>query len=130
MTTDIIKQMQNSIDTGIELKLFTTRTEGAYTCLFCSSEEMFPMSKIPSMGNFNPARLCDDPYPVSDRPRGKKDLQSVKYHRQTIKNGLPVHPIWIYKHDGAYTLLDGAHRIVAHYLENKRKIPAIVVQKI
>jgi hypothetical protein len=37
-------------------------------------------------------------------------------------------PIWIAYKGGDFTLLDGAHRIVATYLENKRTILAYVVR--
>jgi ParB-like chromosome segregation protein Spo0J len=38
-----------------------------------------------------------------------------------------VEPVWIAKQKGRYILLDGAHRLVATYLEGKRTVPAYIV---
>ncbi len=76
--------------------------------------------------NFNPARLKSRPglaYPKSDRPRGEKDLVSVKYWMKMRK----VEPIWILKKDGESVLLDGAHRLVASYIMGKKTIPVWIV---
>jgi ParB-like chromosome segregation protein Spo0J len=80
------------------------------------------MNKIDTLENFNTARLSKNPYPVEDRPRGQKDLDSVLFHRRMIRKNGHSDPIWIIHKKGKYILLDGAHRIVASYLENKRKI--------
>jgi hypothetical protein len=49
-------------------------------------------------------------YPPSDRPRGKRDIDSVLYH---IANRA-CDPIVVHRsHDGVRTLLDGAHRLIA-----------------
>jgi ParB-like chromosome segregation protein Spo0J len=85
------------------------------------------MSQCRNLDNFNPARLSEDPYPKEDRPRGQKDLDSIVYHRQMIRKQGHTEPIWIVLKNGKYTLLDGAHRIVSTYLENKRTIPCYVV---
>lgn len=88
---------------------------------------MFPISKCIELNNFNPSRLSKDPYPEDDRPRGQKDLYSVLHHRRIIRKQNNTEPIWIALKRGEYTLLDGAHRIVATYLENKRNIPTYLI---
>jgi hypothetical protein len=50
------------------------------------------------------------------------------YHRRKIQQYGETDPIWIAGKGGDFTLLDGAHRIVATYLENKRTILAYVVR--
>jgi ParB-like chromosome segregation protein Spo0J len=88
---------------------------------------MFPLSELNILHNFDTNRLSDNPYPEENRPRGQADLDSVVHHRQTIKQQGHIEPIWVASKRGTYTLLDGAHRIVATYLEGKRKIPAYIV---
>ena len=99
----------------------------SYSHIFESKLVDFQVSKCRNLRNFNPDRLSKDPYPKEDRPRGQDDLDSVLHHRRTIRREGETEPIWIALKDGEYTLLDGAHRIVATYLENKRTIPAHVV---
>ena len=79
------------------------------------------------MVNFNPARLSQNPYPVNNRPRGKADLDSVSHHRRLIRKDEETAPIWVAQKGGEYILLDGAHRIVAYYLENKRQVPCCLI---
>jgi len=87
----------------------------------------FPIIKCRELNNFNPARLSKDPYPKEDRPRGQADLDSVLHHRRIIRQQGDTEPIWIVLKKGNYTLLDGAHRIIATYLETKRTIPAYII---
>jgi hypothetical protein len=56
----------------------------------------------------------DDTFPISDRPRGIDDINSVNY----FLNGGGAEPITvlIYKH--RLTKLDGVHRLVASYILN------------
>lgn len=77
--------------------------------------------------NFNPARLSNNPYPETNRPRGQKNLNSLNYHKNRIRKQGQTEPIWIGLKNGEYNLLDGAHRIVATYLENKRTIPSYII---
>jgi hypothetical protein len=86
------------------------------------------MSQCRNLHNFNPDRLSEDPYPKEDRPRGQKDLDSVLHHRRMIRQQGHTEPIWIVLKKGEYTLLDGAHRIVSTYLENKRTIPTYLIE--
>jgi len=75
----------------------------------------------------NPERLSKNLYPENDRPRGQRDLDSVAHHRRLIRKDGHTEPIWLVLKKGKYTLLNGAHRIVSTYLENKRSIPTYVI---
>lgn len=119
--------LRDSIRTSVKTKVFSSVKTASYSHIFESKLVDFQLSKCRNLGNFNPARLSKDPYPKEDRPRGQDDLDSVLHHRRTIRREGETEPIWIALKDGEYTLLDGAHRIVATYLENKRTIPAHVV---
>lgn len=119
--------LQDSVDTSVTLKLFKTKKSSMYYHIFHSRYVRFPMSELKILNNFNTNRLSSNPYPKENRPRGQADLDSVLHHRQTIRQQGDTEPIWIALKEGTYTLLDGAHRIVAAYLERKRTIPAYIV---
>ena len=119
--------LRDSIRTSVKTKVFSSVKTSSYSHIFESKLVDFQVSKCRNLHNFNPDRLSKDPYPKEDRPRGQDDLDSVLHHRRTIRRDGETEPIWIALKDGEYTLLDGAHRIVATYLENKRTIPAHVV---
>ena len=119
--------LRDSIRTSVKTKVFSSVKTSSYSHIFESKLVDFQVSKCRNLHNFNPDRLSKDPYPKEDRPRGQDDLDSVLHHRRTIRREGETDPIWIALKDGEYTLLDGAHRIVATYLENKRTIPAHVV---
>ena len=75
--------------------------------------------------NFNPERLQNSAvkaYPLHNRPRGNADIRSVKFHQKIIQQKKEINPIWILKKDGKVILLDGAHRLVASHIENKKYI--------
>ena len=124
-----IDRIKKSIYTSVTMmKLFSSEKESAHAHIFKSSFGKVSISQCRDMDNFNPARLSNDPYPTSDRPRGQSDLDSVTYNRNYIrKNGHAI-PIWIAIKKGRYILLDGAHRIVSTYLEKKRSIPAYIIK--
>jgi len=124
---DPINIIQHSVDTSVDMKIFTSRKTAAYYHIFHSSYAKFPLSQLKTVDNFDTKRLSSNPYPKEDRPRGQADLDSVLHHRQTIRQQGDTEPIWIVLKKGTYTLLDGAHRIVATYLEHKRTIPAYIV---
>ena len=66
------------------------------------------------MDNFNPNRLKKSAikaYPLSDRPRGNKDILSVKFHQKQLQQNKNIEPIWILKKKKKKILLDGAHRV-------------------
>ena len=89
-----------------------------------------PMSIFTNVDNFNPKRLqrtAVEAYPLENRPRG--GISSVEYHREQIRQNMDIGPIWlIIQNDETYLLLDGAHRIVAHYIEGEQYINAYVIQ--
>ena len=60
--------------------------------------------------------------------RGDADIKSVKYLQKQIQHHEQLEPIWLYsnkKH--GYYLLDGAHRIVASYIEGVKYVDAYVI---
>jgi len=66
-------------------------------------------------------------YPINNRPRKENDIKSVKYYQTQIKKGIFIQPIWLINQKGKYILLDGAHRIVASYIENEKFINSYVI---
>ena len=118
----------DSIETSVTIKLFKNKKDSSYDHIFNSELVMFKMSECDNLENFNPKRLSQDPYPEQNRPRGQRNLNSVIHHREVIKSTGHVEPIWIALKDGEYTLLDGAHRIVATFLEGKSEFPAYIVK--
>ena len=124
---EFLQDIKDSVETSVTIKLFSSLKIASYYHIFHSKLYMFPISKCKQLNNFNPSRLSKDPYPEDDRPRGQKDLDSVLHHRRIIRKQNNTEPIWIALKKGEYTLLDGAHRIVATYLENKRNIPTYII---
>ena len=113
------------------MKLFKTKEEATMKHIFNSKLISFPLSKCKNLDNFNPERLqisAVKSYPLDNRPRGDKDISSVKYYQKLIKNKLDIQPIWIIEKNNNYILLDGAHRIVASYIENKKFIPTYLIK--
>lgn len=83
-----------------------------------------------NVDNFNPARLqksATEAYPLHNRPRGNSDTDSVTYYQTRIQQREDVPPIWVVYQNNQYTLLDGAHRIVASYIEGNLHINAYVI---
>jgi len=124
---DIIQSMIDSAETSVSLKLFSDLKEASYAHIFNTKYTTFLISQCEDLENFNPLRLTEEPYPVENRPRGQKDLDSVIYHREKIKENGITDAIWLAYKDGQYILLDGAHRIAATNLEKKTTIPAFIV---
>lgn len=122
-----LQSIKDSVETSVSIKVFQTKEKASYAHIFNSKFEMFPLSKAKDLNNFNPDRLTSTPYPEHDRPRGDKDLESLKYQRKLLRRGLQLPAIWIAKKGTTYTLLDGAHRIIATFLENKRSIAAYII---
>ena len=128
---DYIQVLHDSIETSISMKLFKSKEEATMKHIFNSKLISFPLSKCKNLDNFNPERLQTSAiksYPLHDRPRGDKDISSVKYYQKLIKNKLDIQPIWIILKNNNYILLDGAHRIVASYIENKKFIPTYLIE--
>ena len=110
--------IKNSAETSVKLGIFKDNKQSAYAHVFKSRLQKVNMSEFRNVENFDPIRLQDSAtkaYPKHNRPRGRKDISSVKFH---IKNADKSNPIWLFKERNGkkYTLLDGAHRIVAHYI--------------
>ena len=124
---EFLQNIKDSVETSVNIKLFPSPKVSSYYHIFNSKLIQFPLTSCRELNNFNPERLSNDPYPVNNRPRGQRDLESVLYHRRVIRKQGHTEPIWIGLKKGEYTLLDGAHRIVSTYLENKRNIPAYVI---
>jgi len=124
-----MNDLRDAIETSVQLRLFPSIKRATDALVFGNKFKKLSISQCKHMDNFNPARLSDNPYPKNDRPRGSRDIESVRYHRNRLRTVGETSPIWVYydKVKRQYTLLDGAHRIVATYLEGKRTIPAFVV---
>lgn len=130
MSREISEEMdalRDSIETAVTLKLYRTTKDAANAHLFKSRAARFPLAKAWNLGNFKSARLSPVPFPPGDRPRGSKDLASVRFHRSQIRKSGDVGPIWIAMTRKGPVLLDGAHRLIAAYLEHKRSVPAFIV---
>jgi len=142
MKMSCIQIMQDSIETAITLKLFKSRDEAISKHIFNSKLVSFPLSKCKSsLNNFNPERLqssATKAYPLSEeggRPRGESDIKSVKHYQKLIRDKSDIPPIWIMKKNAKkngkeknkFILLDGAHRIVASYIEKQKYIPAFLI---
>ena len=124
---DYIQSLRDSVETSVSLKLFSSQKIAAEHHVFNTTYQIVSMSDCKTLENIAATRFSSDPYPAHDRPRGQKDLDSVKYHRRIIRKNGNTEPIWIAKKGDRYIVLDGVHRIVASNLENKRQIPAYIV---
>lgn len=122
--------IRDSVETSVSMKLFNSKEEATIKHIYNSKLTQLPLTKFKNINNFNPQRLqksATDSYPLHNRPRGIKDINSVKYYQKLIKNKSNIPPIWILKKNNTYTLLDGAHRIVASFIENEKYIPAYII---
>ena len=127
---DYISIIKDSIETSVTIKLFKTTAEAILAHIQNSKLVKFPLSKFKNINNFNPNRLQKSAvkaYPLEDRPRGNSDINSVKFYQKQLKENKYIQPIWIFKKDKKYTLLDGAHRIVATFTEGNQYIFAYVI---
>ena len=125
-----IQVLHDSIETSVSIKLFKSKEEATIKHIFNSKLIYFPLSKCKNLDNFNPERLqttAIKAYPLDNRPREDEDISSVEYYQKLIKNKLDIQPIWIMKKNNNYVLLDGAHRIVASYIEHKHYIPTYLI---
>ena len=112
------------------MKLFKNREDSSIAHIFKSKLVKFPLSKFKNVDNFNPNRLQKSAvkaYPLNDRPRGNNDISSIKHYQKQIQQKKEITPIWMILKNKKYILLDGAHRIVASYIENINNIPAYIV---
>jgi hypothetical protein len=127
---DYVSVIQDSIDTSVSIKIFTNRDDALFAHIFRSKLVKMPLYIFRNIDNFNPERLKKSAvkaYPLNNRPRGKHDISSVKYYQKQIQQNKDITPIWLIQKNNKYTLLDGAHRIVASYIEGKSYIYAYVI---
>ncbi len=125
-----IAVLQDSIETSIALKFFKNKKDSSFAHIFNSKIIKMQLSAFNNINNFNPGRLQKTPtkaYPINDRPRGNRDISSVKFYQKQLQDKKELPYIWLINKDGKYTLLDGAHRIVASYIEDKKYIYAYLV---
>jgi hypothetical protein len=130
---DYISVLHDSVSTSVSMNLFNSREISSYAHIFKSKLIKFPLNKCKFnlLGNFNSHRLqktAIEAYPLNDRPRGDADIKSVKYYQKCLQNNKNIQPIWILKKNNQYILLDGAHRIVASYIEKKIYIDAYLIK--
>jgi hypothetical protein len=122
--------LNDSIETSVSMGLFKNRRASA-SAHQRKTSFMLPMSMFKNVDNFNPNRLKDtaiEAYPKSDRPRGADDISSVNYLVSQIERGNTTPSIYVLKKGNKYTLLDGAHRLVAHHIAKSDYINAFVVE--
>jgi hypothetical protein len=126
-----IQILKDSITTSINMKLFTSIETASHAHIFNSKLEKFQLNKCnEELLNFSPQRLqktAVKAYPMDNRPRGDIDIKSVKFYQKQLQNKNEINPIWIIKKNNNYILLDGVHRIVASYIENKKYIFANII---
>ena len=123
ISTICMSSIVDSIDTSVDTKIFKNREEAAYSHIFNSKLVKIPLNtfKNNNVDNFDSVRLQNSAvkaYPLTRRPRGNKDIISVKYYQKQIQQKKEVTPVWMVQKNKKYILLDGAHRIVASYIED------------
>ena len=122
--------MKDSISTSVTLKIFENIESATIAHIFKSKRVKLDLSLFRNVDNFNPARLqksATNAYPIDNRPRGDSDINSVIYHQDKLQHHQDITPIWLVHRNDNYTLLDGAHRIVASFIEDKPEIDAYVI---
>lgn len=127
MAIDYISIIIDSVETSVSLKFFKNKEDSILAHIFKSKLVKIPLSTFnKDIHNFNPNRLQNSAvkaYPLHDRPRGNSDISSVKYYQKQKD----ITPIWMLKKNNIYILLDGAHRIVASYIEERKYINAYLI---
>ena len=127
---DYLSVLQDSIDTSIEIKIFKTREEASIAHIFHSKLVKLHISIFNNIDNFDSNRLhksVEKAYPVNNRPRGEDDVSSVTYYKTQLQQKNEIIPIFMINKNNKYILLDGSHRIVASYIEEKEHINAYVI---
>jgi hypothetical protein len=129
---DYINILKDSIDTSITMKIFKNHEDSTKAHIFNSKLVKIPLSifKNNNVDNFNSERLQKSAvkaYPLQNRPRSSRDISSVKYYQKQIQQKNEITPIWMIQKNDKYILLDGAHRIIASYIENKNYIKSYVI---
>jgi hypothetical protein len=127
---DYVSILQDSIDTSVSINIFKNREDSSIAHIFNSKLVKIELSIFKNIDNFDISRLQKSAvkaYPINDRPRGNNDINSVKYYQKQIQRKEEISPIWMIQKNKKYILLDGAHRIVASYIENKKYIYSYVI---
>ena len=127
---DYINFLQDSIDTSVDMKIFKNREDASVAHIFKSTLLKLPLSMFTDVDNFDPNRLkkkAINAYPINDRPRCNSDITCVKYYQKQLQQKKEISPIWLIQVNNKYTLLDGAHRIVASYILGEKNINAYVI---
>lgn len=128
---DYLSIIKDSIETSLKLNFFSNNEESLTAHIYKSKLVKLPISKfISNVFNFNPNRLQKSAvkaYPLNNRPRGNADITSVKYYQKQIQQKKDIMPIWMIYKDKKYILLDGVHRIVASYIEDKQFINTYII---
>ena len=125
-----VNLLHDSIVTSVSMKIFKNREDASIAHIYKSKLVKLPLSLFTDVYNFNPDRLkktAVKAYPINDRPRCNSDITCVKYYEKQIKQKKEISPIWLIQVNNKYTLLDGAHRIVASYILGKKNINAYVI---
>jgi hypothetical protein len=123
VSTICMSSIVDSIDTSVTMKIFKNREEAAFSHIFNSKLVKLPLNtfKNDNVDNFDSVRLQNSAikaYPLTDRPRGNEDISSVKFYQKQLQQKKEITPIWMIQKNKKYILLDGAHRIVASYIED------------
>jgi len=120
---DYISIIKDSVETSVSMKIFKNKEEATITHIYNSKLVKIPLTTFNNynVDNFNSDRLQKSAvkaYPLNDRPRDNKDISSVKYYQKKIQQKTEITPIWMIQKNKKYILLDGAHRIIASYIED------------
>lgn len=97
---DNIRVMQASIGTSIDLKFYKNIENASLAHIYKSVLTKLPLSLFRNVDNFNPDRLQKSAikaYPINNRPRGKDNIDSVKFYQKQIKHKKDISPIWLKK---------------------------------
>jgi len=120
---DFIFIIRDSVETSISMKIFKNKEDASFAHIYNSKLVKLPLTIFnnSNVDNFDSDRLQKSAvkaYPLNNRPRGNKDISSVKYYQKQIQQKKEITPIWMIQKNKKYILLDGAHRIVASYIED------------
>ena len=127
---DYISVILDSVETSVSMNIFKNKQDASLAHIYKSKLVKIPLSTFKDTDNFNQDRLQKSAvkaYPLNDRPRGKVDISSVKYYQKQIQQKKEITPIWMIQKNKKYILLDGAHRIVASYIEGKQYVYAYII---
>ena len=129
---DYVNILQDSISTSVSIKIFKNKEDALMAHIYKSklikiNLSIFTNNKVDNFDSNRLQKSAVKAYPINDRPRGNNDINSVKYHQKQIQQKKEITPIWIIQKNKKYILLDGAHRIVASYIEEKSYIYAYII---